>query len=215
MRRLFVVLGAAALLILPTAPALAEEPFRLEDQIVDEAGVLGDESEIDAALDELQAEDGTQLFVVFVDSFDGLTRQQWMQQTEQLSGLGNADALLAVAVDDSEYGIDVPDGAAVTLAEAEQLASQAVDPEFGEGDWEAGVVAFADIVRTGEAPGSADSDGGGGALLVVGAIALAGGGAYLVSRSRRRKRESQPPPVQRLERPDPYAGTTTEQLRPL
>ncbi|MCW2579382.1 MAG: hypothetical protein JWR82_983 [Blastococcus sp.] len=212
MRRLFVVLGAAALLILPTTAALAEEPFRLEDQIVDEAGVLGDESEIDAALDELQAEDGTQLFVVFVDSFGGLTRTEWMQQTEQLSGLGNADALLAVAVDDGEYGIDVPDGAAVTRAEAEQLAGQSVDPEFSEGNWEAGVVAFADIVRTGQAPGSADS-GGGGALLVVGAIAVVGGGAYLVSRSRRRRREAQPPPVKRLERADPYAGTTTEQLQ--
>ena len=41
----------------------------------------GDESEIDDALDELQAEDGTQLFVVYVDTFDGLTAGEWMQET--------------------------------------------------------------------------------------------------------------------------------------
>ncbi|MDT0277441.1 TPM domain-containing protein [Blastococcus goldschmidtiae] len=212
-RRLFVVVGASALLAVGAAgPALAEEPFRLDDQIVDEAGVLDDETEIDAALDELQSDDGIQLFVVFVDDFGGLTSREWMTETQQLSALGGADAMLAVAVDPGEYGIDVPDGADVTRAEAEQLANQAMVPEFREGDWEAGVVAYADILRTGEAPGGGDS-GGGGALLVVGAIALVGGGAYLVSRSRRRKREALPPPVSRLEKADPYAGVSTEELQ--
>ena len=36
MRRLFVVLGASALLALSAGPALAVEPFSLEYQIVDE-----------------------------------------------------------------------------------------------------------------------------------------------------------------------------------
>ena len=212
MRRLVVVLGAAALLGLSAAPALAEEPFRLEDQVVDQADVLGDESDIDAALEELQTEDGIQLFVVFVDSFDGMDTNTWMQSTEELSGLSGNDALLAVAVEDGAYGFDVPDGADVTLAEADQLAGQAVEPEFADGDWSAGVVAFADIVRTGEAPDSGDG-GGGGALLVLGAIAVVGGGGYLLARSRRRKRAALPPPVQRIEKPDPYAGTTTEELQ--
>ena len=35
-RRLFVVLGASALLAVGAGPALAEEPFRLDEQIVDE-----------------------------------------------------------------------------------------------------------------------------------------------------------------------------------
>ncbi|HZB22079.1 MAG TPA: TPM domain-containing protein, partial [Blastococcus sp.] len=212
MRRLFVVLGASALFALTGGPALAEEPFRLDEQVVDEAGVLGDEAQVDAALDELQTEDGVQLFVVTVDTFGDLTPGEWLQETGQLSDLGGSDALLAIAVDDRNYTFALPADADVTPSEADELAGQAVEPEFGEGNWEAGVVAFADIVRTGEAPGSADS-GGGGALLVVGAIALAGGGAYLVSRNRRRKREAQPPPVKRLEKADPYAGTTTEQLQ--
>lgn len=212
MRRLFVVLGASALLALSAGPALAEEPFRLDDQIVDEAGVLGDESEIQAALDELQAEDGIQLFVVFVDDFGGLTREEWMTETQELSALGGADAMLAVAVDPGEYGIDVPDGADVTRAEAEQLANQAMVPEFREGDWAAGVVAYADILRTGEVPGDAGS-GGGDALLLLGGIAVVGGGAYLVMRNRRKKQRAALPPVARREKPDPFAGETTEKLQ--
>jgi hypothetical protein len=217
-RRLPVVLGATALFVLSGGPALAEDPFHLDQQVVDEAGVLssGEESQVGDALDALQSEDGTQLFVVFVDTFDGLTAGEWMQSTGNLSGLGGSDALLAVAVQDDNYAFTVPSGSDVSVAEADQLAGQAVEPEFAQGDWATGVVAFADILRTGEAPGSggsADAGGGGGALLVVGAIAVVGGGAYLVSRSRRRRREALPPPVQRLERPDPYAGTTTEQLQ--
>ncbi|WP_158545973.1 TPM domain-containing protein [Blastococcus sp. TF02A-30] len=212
-RRLFVVLGASALLGLTAAPALAEEPFRLPDQIADEAGVLdgGEESQVEDALQELQTEDGIQLFVTFVETFDPGTADEWIRDTYTLSELGGNDALLAVAVEERDYRFFVPDGADVTQAEAETLAGQAVEPEFAEGNWGAGAVAFADIVRTGEAPGDG-GDGGGGALLVVGAIAVVGGGAYLVSRSRRRKREAAPP-VQRLERPDPYAGTSTEELQ--
>ncbi|MFP5372610.1 MAG: TPM domain-containing protein, partial [Actinomycetes bacterium] len=214
MHRSAVVLGAAALLLLSGGPALAEEPFRLDEQLVDEAGAIDDEAAVEEALVELQTEDGISLFVVFVDSFEGVPAGEWLQSTAELSDLGGNDALLAVAVEDRNYTFTVPAGAEVTIDEADRLAGQAVEPEFGNGDWAAGAVAFADILRTGEAPGSGGSDsGGGGALLVLGAVAVAGGGAYLVSRSRRRKREAQPPPVQRLERPDPYAGVSTEELQ--
>jgi hypothetical protein len=213
-RRLPVVLGATALLVLSGGPALAEDPFRLDEQVVDEAGVLGSEAEVSDALDELQAEDGTQLFVVFVDSFEGMSAGEWMQSTGSLSGLGGNDAILAVAVDDRDYAFTLPVASDLSADEANTLAGQAVEPEFAEGDWGTGVVAFADILRTGEAPGTGGSDsGGGGALLAVAAIAAVGGGAYLVSRARRRKREGQPPPVVRLEKPDPYAGVSTEELQ--
>lgn len=212
MRRLCVVLGASALLALNASPAFAEEPFRLDDQVVDEAGVLDDESQVEAALGELQREDGVQLFVVLVDTFDGMDAGAWMDATADLSGLGGNDGMLAVAVEDENYVFALPRNADVSPGEADELAGEAVDPEFGAGNWETGIAAFADIVRTGDAPGGGDG-GGGGALLVVGAIAVVGGGAYLVSRARRRRREAEPPPVKRLERPDPFAGTSTEELQ--
>ena len=72
MRRLLVVLGVSALLVLSGGPAMADAPFPLEEQVVDRVGALsGNESQVDDAIDELDAENGTQLFVVFVNSFDG------------------------------------------------------------------------------------------------------------------------------------------------
>jgi hypothetical protein len=219
--RLPVVLGVAALLLLNAGPALADQPFRLDQQVVDETGELsGDASQVQDALDQLQSEDGTQLFVVFVNTFEGETGKQWASETAQLSQLGGNDGLLAVAVDDHLYGFYRPETSDLSTDEIDQLAGQQVEPDFHDGNWGEGVVAFADILRTGDAASSSADSGSGGSggsggvtLLLLGAIGVAGGGAYLVSRSRRRKREALPPPVQRLEKPDPYAGTTTEQLQ--
>ena len=217
MRRLFVVLGASALLVLRRAGAGRRAvPARRA------GGRRGrrarDEAEVEDALDELQAEDGTQLFVVFVDTFDGAdARARGCSRPRELSGLGGNDALLAVAVDDRDYALH-PAGRlrAVRVDEANSLAGQAVEPEFAEGDWEAGVVAFADILRTGEASGAArlglrrrrrdaarprcDRRRRWGRLPGV-----ARRGAASARRCRRRS--------MRLEKPDPYAGESTEQLQ--
>ena len=214
MRRLVVVLGAAALLGLSAAPALAEEPFRLEDQVVDQADVLGDEADIDAALEELQTEDGIQLFVVFVDSLRRrMDTNAGRSRRRSCPGSSGNDALLAVAVEDRAYGFHVPDGADVTRRRGRQLAGQAVEPEFADGDWAAGVVAFADIVRTGAAPDCGRRGRGRPAARPRRASRSSAAAPTCWPGPRRRKRAALPPPVQRIEKPDPYAGTTTEQLQ--
>jgi uncharacterized membrane protein YgcG len=219
-RRLFVVLGVLALLVLSGGTAMADAPFRLEEQVVDRVGALsGNESQVDDALEQLRAEDGTQLFVVFVNSFDGASGKNWTQSTAELSQLGGNDAMIAVAVVDRAYGFYRPQNSPLSESELEQRAAEDVEPAFGEGDFAGGVVAFADILRTAGDSGSAGEDGGssgsdgGGALLVVGGVAVVGGGAYLLARARRRKREALPPPAVRLEKPDPFPGETTEQLQ--
>ena len=86
MRRLLVVLGVLALLVLSGGTAMADAPFRLEEQVVDRVGALsGNESQVDDALEQLRAEDGTQLFVVFVNSFDGASGKNWTQSTAERS----------------------------------------------------------------------------------------------------------------------------------
>jgi uncharacterized membrane protein YgcG len=219
-RRLLVVLGVLALLALSGGTAMADAPFRVEEQVVDRVGALsGNESQVDDALEQLRAEDGTQLFVVFVNSFDGASGKNWTQSTAELSQLGGNDAMIAVAVVDRAYGFYRPQNSPLSESELEQRAAEDVEPAFGEGDFAGGVVAFADILRTAGDSGSAGEDGGssgsdgGGALLVVGGVAVVGGGAYLLARARRRKREALPPPAVRLEKPDPFPGETTEQLQ--
>jgi hypothetical protein len=205
-RRLPVVLGAAALLVLSGGPALAEEPFRVPEQVTDEAGVLvGDTGAVEDAVEQLQADEGIQLWVVYVDTFDGIDPADWSAETYELSGFGDGDVLFTVAVEDRTYEYRVPDDLPLSDAEVQDLMASDVEPELSAGDFDGAAIALAD--------GLGGDSGGGGALLVVGAIALAGGGAYLVSRARRRKREALPPPVKRLEKPDPYAGVSTEELQ--
>ncbi|SDM53579.1 TLP18.3, Psb32 and MOLO-1 founding protein of phosphatase [Geodermatophilus siccatus] len=208
MRRLPAVLvPLAALVLLGGGPALAEPPFDVPDQVTDRAGVLvGDESAVEAAVAELQAEEQLQLFVVYVDSFDGLDPAEWGTRTAELSGLGGNDVLFAVAVEDRRYAYNPPADFRLSDQEIEELIASDVEPELTAGDFDGAAVAFA------EGLGSGGGDGGSGlgTVAVVGGIAAAAGGAYLVSRSRRRRQG--PPPTQRLERPDPHAGVPTEQL---
>jgi uncharacterized membrane protein YgcG len=104
-RRLIAVLAPlAAVVLLGGGPALAEPPFDVPEQVTDRAGVLvGDESAVEAAVAELQAEDQVQLFVVYVDSFDGVEPDAWVGETAELSGFGGNDVLFAVAVEDRLY----------------------------------------------------------------------------------------------------------------
>ena len=206
MRRLRVVLGALALLLLTGGPALAEEPFRVPEQVTDEADVLvGNTGAVEDAVEELQADEGIQLWVVYVDTFDGIAPTEWAAETFELSGFGDNDVLFAVAVEDRAYRFLPSDGFPLSDAEIEDVIASDVEPELSAGDFDGAAIALAD--------GLGGGSGGGGALLVVGAIAVVGGGAYLVSRARRKRKANEPPPVVRLEKPDPYAGTTTAELQ--
>ena len=73
MRRLSVVLALLAALVLSGGgPALAEPPLDVPAQLTDAVDVLsgGEEARVEGALEQLQAEEAVQLFVVYVDSFD-------------------------------------------------------------------------------------------------------------------------------------------------
>ncbi|MGY1795426.1 TPM domain-containing protein [Geodermatophilus sp. SYSU D00525] len=215
MRRLVGVLAVtAAVLVAGGSPALAEPPLDVPDEVTDRAGVLGSGGlgQVQQAVDERQAEDGTQAFVVYVASFDGLDQGAWAQATAEASGLGSTDVLFAVAVDDRRYGYWVDDAFPQSDAEIEDFLARDVEPELGAGDWAGAGVAFAEGV--GDAAGSGSGSGSGAVTAtVVGGVAVVGGGAWLVARSRRRRQGAQQPPTTRIERPDPNAGVPTEELQ--
>jgi hypothetical protein len=208
-RRLVVVLAVLATLGgLGAAPALAVEPFRLDEQITDQVGALsGDESRVQDALDSLRSDTGTQLFVVFVDSFDGQAGQDWSRRSAELSQFGRDDVLFAVATGDRAYGLSVDDGFRLSDSEIDDVLVNDVEPELHNDNWADAVVALAN--------GLDSSSGGSGfaTLAVVAVLFLLAIGLYLFFRARRRRREAQPPPVKRLERRDPYAGVPTAELQ--
>ncbi len=171
---------AALLLCTGATSASAEPPTRLDEQITDSVGALaGDTSDVRDAVTQLQADAGVQLWVAYVDTFDGTSGAQWTEATAQLSGLGGNDMLFAVATGDRAYGYSVADPMPVSDAELAQIMADDVEPELIAGDWAGATIALAEAL---------DEPGGSGSRwwlwLVVGALVL-GGGAFLIARSRR------------------------------
>src|SRR5689334_7316570 len=167
LRRAVPALLAILAAVLWAAPVRAEPPSRLATQVTDTVGALtSGRSEVDAALARLQADTGIQLFVVFVDSFDGTPAQEWTDSTARLSDLGDRDALLAVATRDRAYAYSFPDDSRISDRELTAVASDKIEPALSRGDWSGAVVAAADGYRA-AASGSGSGSASLGWVVVV------------------------------------------------
>ncbi len=206
--------------------AVAEPPLRAEDQVTDRAGALGgdDDASVREAFDRLREDDGTQLFVVYVASFDGLDGQTWADQSAQQSQLGSRDVLFAVAVQDRAYGVSVDQDFPLSDADLADLLATDVEPSLSDDDWAGAAVALAEGLGSGAGGSTSDGTGTGGGVpiaLLLGGAAVAGGGYVLYRRSKRARAEadkssstagaagSSAGPDQAV---DPHAGLSTEQL---
>ncbi len=180
------VVAAIMLLCLP-ATAAAEAPARLPQQITDTAGVLDDDGrgEVQAAVDTLFDEHHVQLWVVYVDSFDGMDADTWAARTEQLSGLGAETALLSVATGDRAYTFTVPSGITnVTDADIAAIERDAVVPALRDDDWAGAAVAAAGGLSDAIAP---SGSGSGVTYLVIGGVGVVLVGGAVVYTRRRKK----------------------------
>jgi uncharacterized membrane protein YgcG len=180
-RCLSVLAAVLAVLALSAGIAAAEPPGRLDDRVTDRAGVLGpgQAEEIEAAVQELRAEDDVDLFVVFVESFDGAGGQAWADDAATASQLGDEDVLLAVAVRDRAYGVSVAEGFPLSESTVDAVRTEEVEPRLGADDWAGAAVALADGLRTGDGGGSTTT------LVVLGGGAAVAAGAYVLRRRRR------------------------------
>ncbi|WP_022884275.1 TPM domain-containing protein [Glaciibacter superstes] len=205
--RLMVGIGllAAAMTVtvgVPTA-AFAEDPVEFgSSHIVDKVGVLGDrESQVTDAVDRLYTETGTDLFVVYVDSFTGVdNRDQWADETADKNGMGATDVLLAVATGDRQYQLSVAGDFALTDAQLGEVESVAIESALRENDWAGAAIGAADgltasltggeVTAPDVTPGEAQPSGSGGGfnplwivLLALVVIAII---VFFIVRSRRR-----------------------------
>ncbi len=182
----------SALLLSTAAPAIATQPVDLGGAyVLDEAGVLGSESSgVEAALDRLFDTTGAALYVVIVERFEGSVDSiAWADETAALSGLGDRDALLAIAVDDREYatsvGVEFP-ASDQQLSDAE---TDALIPELRDNNWADGIIAYADSLTSAlGGSGGGDATGGGIPILPI-ALGVGGIGAawFFIARARRKK----------------------------
>ncbi|GAA1728917.1 TPM domain-containing protein [Microcella frigidaquae] len=195
------------------APATAAPPTDLEGAyVLDQVGVLaGDEQRVQDALDGLFEAGDAPLFVIVVDRFDdALDGLAWADETAALSGLGDRDALLAIAVESREYATSI--GAAFPASDAVLAeAENALVAQLRDDRWADGIIAYADTLTAalstvdepGGTPGEPGTDepgvppGGeeapteqGGGIPIL-PIALGAGGIgvawYLIARARRKK----------------------------
>lgn len=191
-RTLAVVTLSAGMALGATAPALASPPVDLAGAyVLDETGVLdGRAASVEQAIDRLFEASGAALYVVIVDRFEGsVDGLAWADETAAISGLGDRDALLAIAVDDREYatsvGVDFPaSDAQLSAAETEALV-----PELRNDAWADGIIAYADSLTAALAPAGGGSAGGGIPIVPI-ALGVGGAGAiawFLIARARRKK----------------------------
>ncbi|MHC5796893.1 TPM domain-containing protein [Lacisediminihabitans sp. FW035] len=181
MARLSRLVAALALALLAVvavpATAQAQSPVDLGGAyVVDTVNAVGSRaSEITAATDALYSATKLQLFVVYVDSFTGVSdKTAWASSVAKKNGLGDNDILLAVATVDRNYsiyyGASAPDASITDPVETDDIV-----PALKKSDWVGAAVAAAD----GYAGVSSGNTGGGAETPVPGTPAASGGGSSL------------------------------------
>jgi uncharacterized membrane protein YgcG len=141
----FLTILTAGLLLV--APVGAQPPAKLTDHITDNTGVLTESSRaaVSSAIDRLYRDRHIQLWVVYVDNFSRFKPDNWAGQTRSASGMGDHDALLAVATNTKLYAFTVPPNVpGLTAAELSSLQSRQIGPAVAARDWSGAAVAAAD-----------------------------------------------------------------------
>ncbi len=129
--------------LLLATPAAAQPPSKVTDHITDNTGALTDSGRaaVGSAIDRLYRDRHIQLWVVYVDNFSRFKPENWASQTRSASGMGDRDALLAVATNTKSYVFDVP---GLPAAELNVLRSKQIDPAVNAKEWSIAAVAAAD-----------------------------------------------------------------------
>ena len=124
--------------------------MQLEAYVTDTAGALTSAQETDVlgSVALLRNARGTQLWVVFVDTFN-TTGVDWAKQTRTLTGMGDHDAILAVATGTRSYAFLVPSAAANGSADGvNALRTNRIEPALRSNDWAGAAIAAAQGLET-------------------------------------------------------------------
>jgi uncharacterized membrane protein YgcG/chromosome segregation ATPase len=184
----------AGVLLAPTAAA--DPPLRLQDYVTDNAGALtgAERGQVQDAVEAVYSKNRTRLWVVYVDSFSGLTPVNWSQDTMNVSSFGADDVLLAVAIKDRAYYFQPP--TSMTPSAAQALRRNSIEPALHGDDWTGAAIAAANgLTGSGSGqPSAADSGSGSGVswigmviVLAILAVLIVGGWLWLRHRKHRRR----------------------------
>jgi uncharacterized membrane protein YgcG len=135
------VLALATLLASAPVAAGATIP-RLDRQITDQVGAIESVADVQAVLDDVLADDGVQLFVLFVATTEDLSAVEYAEETARVNSLGGDDALVLVALEDRSDAIWVSDAVAESISDSEidDVVVQTLEPGLRTGDFDAAVI---------------------------------------------------------------------------
>lgn len=159
---------------------LASAPQLYRQSVTDESGVLSDSdiSDLEARITETEADTGKMVFIVFVDSFDGLSADTWGQRAYDANAADNL-VLVAVAVKDGFY--TVKGGADLSQSEAQEIGT-AMSSDLRAKNWAGAAQAAINQVQHGDDFNAVPLAVGAGGAAVV------GGGAFWWARRNRKRR---------------------------
>lgn len=203
------VVGAGGILLTGTfAPtalasetlALAEAPEYYSERVTDYTGTLSssDIASIEASLNDARTQAQREIFVVFVNSFDGVDPNAWTQQALNTNGGGN---VLIYAVSSEEGAFGIQGGQQWTDAELDS-AYDAAYSQLVAGDFVQSAIDLAGSITgasggagSGGSGSSSGSDGDSGGGLWLGAagvgVVAAGGGLWAYNRKRQKKQSTE------------------------
>ncbi|MCR8670822.1 TPM domain-containing protein [Agrococcus sp. HG114] len=193
-------LAGAGMLGLSAGSLATEDPVDIGgDPFVDTTGdYAGDDAEVTSHLEEENASSPADVYVVVVDSYDGIDRGDWSVQAAEASGLGQDDLLISIAMDDQQWGYAYPQGYPLTEAEVNQVAQSTLLPALNNGDIAGAAMGFGTAVAEFDASGgtggtevNVGADAVWPVVLLVGGAAVVGGGAWALSRGMRSRRKKQ------------------------
>lgn len=180
-----------------TVLAQAVDAGRLDSQLVDGVGILSpdDEQAINDELKQLQQAERIQFYIVYTDTFGGMSAQEYAETTAAANGGGQGSnvGVLAIAVDDRLYDVYASPGGTWSQDKLDAASAAAYDELINDNFAGAGLAA-AQAVRTGSAGGSDNAGGsdssGAGWLAAGGLAAVAGGGGVWYYNRRKTQQNS-------------------------
>ncbi|MBE1875214.1 TPM domain-containing protein [Myceligenerans pegani] len=155
--------------ILPSAM-----PIVVDTPVTDEAGVLSAEEYelVSEAVAAVEAETSLRLFVVYLETFDGIPPEDWADATATKSGLTPEELLLAIATTDRVQGLSVDVNGPVSSREHASIIVASEDA-VADGDWAGAAADAADAALATRESGASPW------LTVLALLALVAVGAAL------------------------------------
>lgn len=160
--------GAASATVSTTTPVTLGSGYVLDDV---DALSSGEEAQAQTRLEQLKADTGLDLWVVYVDEFTGPSNsEEWANTTAETNGLGPTQYLLAVATGSRQFYLSGDSSGPVTPEQLGTIEQQLIQPQLAANDWLGAVDAAADGLQDAAGGGSGSGTSAPGSGFPVGLL---------------------------------------------